>query len=826
MEAEADLKKSIVAKLIEQFYQQLTTGCGRETCTTPMCASNKNFNLRLEPSEAALKAIELVKNKADRCSYITAKASDDSLSTTSISQPEDIVGKSDVFESEPLASKVAKLSPCTNTSNYDFLGEKLILKILENKEKTTYSKLKDILYNAFSTLDNLCNSFLPSEEINEADYKRMEIDEEEEEIDKEIGFRIDVASLRRSYDDLLKLDASNYMPSIIHGLEQLSTSLPITFKTSKMPSKLSSKIAHAFVVILELPFMQVHDCLEDGLKSICKVAANLPLPVQERLARFYALSEPSKRLESLIQTLLQYITLKVLSNERNVASDLSVQGATVVMKCFYYASILGGECDDPKLLIAETSALENESNSSGFAPKTNKQSSVKDDPLSSALKVKPINCKKPLINYDCFINEPLSDALQLDNDYLEYKQDKFSFYAHSFILTTTAKVTQMFYENKWTMLNERRQALINTLFQSVPVMPYLKLHVRREHIVDDALVALEASATEDPSELRKQLYVEFEGEQGIDEGGLSKEFFQLICAQLFNPDYGMFIYSEETRTYFFNPSSFENDAQFTLIGIVLGLAIYNNIILDIRFPPVVYRKLMGKLGTLSDLSGVYPVISSSLKQLLVYEGDVENDFIQPFCITYDDLFDGRPTVDLKEGGCNILVNNENREEFVELYTDFLLNKRIERQFAAFRRGFKLVTDESPLSTLFRPEEVELLICGSEDFNFEELEKTTEYDGGYDQQSDTIRHFWELVHQEFTEEQKKQLLQFTTGSDRVPVGGLSKLKLIIARNGPDSDRLPTAHTCFNVLLIPDYKRKDKLRERLLKAIIHTKGFGML
>lgn len=69
----------------------------------------------------------------------------------------------------------------------------------------------------------------------------------------------------------------------------------------------------------------------------------------------------------------------------------------------------------------------------------------------------------------------------------------------------------------------------------------------------------------------------------------------------------MFIYSEETRTYFFNPSSFENDAQFTLIGIVLGLAIYNNIILDIRFPPVVYRKLMGKLGTLSDLKGVFPV---------------------------------------------------------------------------------------------------------------------------------------------------------------------------------------------------------------------------
>lgn len=65
-----------------------------------------------------------------------------------------------------------------------------------------------------------------------------------------------------------------------------------------------------------------------------------------------------------------------------------------------------------------------------------------------------------------------------------------------------------------------------------------------------------------------------------------------------------------------------------------------------------------------------------------------------------------------------------------------------------------------------------------------------------------------------------------GSDRVPVGGLSRLKLIIARNGPDSDRLPTSHTCFNVLLLPEYSSKEKLEDRLLKAINYSKGFGML
>lgn len=69
----------------------------------------------------------------------------------------------------------------------------------------------------------------------------------------------------------------------------------------------------------------------------------------------------------------------------------------------------------------------------------------------------------------------------------------------------------------------------------------------------------------------------------------------------------MFTYDSDTRQFWFNSMSFENDAQFTLIGIVLGLVIYNSTIVDVHFPPVVYRKLVGKLGTFQDLAGVKPV---------------------------------------------------------------------------------------------------------------------------------------------------------------------------------------------------------------------------
>jgi len=331
---------------------------------------------------------------------------------------------------------------------------------------------------------------------------------------------------------------------------------------------------------------------------------------------------------------------------------------------------------------------------------------------------------------------------------------------------------------------------------------------------------------ENPQDLKKQLMVEFDAEQGIDEGGLSKEFFQLIVEEIFNPDYGMFIHCSESHTFWFNPSSYESCAQFTLIGIVLGLAMYNSVILDLHLPSVIYRKLEGKKGVFEDLKDFKQSVWKGLKDLLEYSGDdMEEIFMQPFQISYTDLFGSMITTDLKEGGADIMVNQENKREYVDLYADFLLNKSVEKQFLAFQRGFNLVTSESPLQMMFTPHELEMLICGEKEFDFNELENSTEYDGGFSKETNCVRWFWEAVHSMDLED-KRKLLQFTTGSDRIPVGGLAKLKLIIAKNGPDSDRLPSAHTCFNVLLLPEYSSKDKMVDLLMKAIKECKGFGML
>ena len=127
--------------------------------------------------------------------------------------------------------------------------------------------------------------------------------------------------------------------------------------------------------------------------------------------------------------------------------------------------------------------------------------------------------------------------------------------------------------------------------------------------------------------------------------------------------------------------------------------------------------------------------------------------------------------------------------------------------------------------MLRPEELELIICGTQILNFYELEKSAKYDDGYTIDSKTIKYFWETIHSLSPTEQKKFLF-FLTGCDRAPINGLGSLIITISRFGPDSDKLPCAHTCFNHLLLPDYGDQEKLKKLLIIAINNAEGFGLM
>ena len=263
-----------------------------------------------------------------------------------------------------------------------------------------------------------------------------------------------------------------------------------------------------------------------------------------------------------------------------------------------------------------------------------------------------------------------------------------------------------------------------------------------------------------------------------------------------------------------------------MIGILLGQAIYNNLILDLHSPLVVYHKLLGCNTVFQDLFSSHPQIAQGLQSILDFEdtrNSFEKKFMLNFAVSYIDMFGNLRTVCLKKDGDKIPVTMENRQEYVDLYVDWLLNKSIANQFDAFKKGFDLMMGESGLADFFTADEVELLVCGCKEWDFSHLKDNARYDG-FTSFDPVIKNFWE-VFDEFSKEEKKQLLKFVIGSDRVPVGGLSKVNMNIVKNGPDSDRVPPAHTCFNTLLLCEYSTKGKLKEMLTKALSHGKGFGM-
>ncbi|ORZ02211.1 hypothetical protein BCR43DRAFT_481192 [Syncephalastrum racemosum] len=434
------------------------------------------------------------------------------------------------------------------------------------------------------------------------------------------------------------------------------------------------------------------------------------------------------------------------------------------------------------------------------------------------------NEKYDYVHFTEFYDDAINDTLEIKVDFPNYKEakGKFSFCDYPFILNPAVKADILKVESVFQMRHELQDAFFRALFEGVN-SPYLILNIRRDRIVHDTLLQLERKSIHD---LKKQLRVQFVGEEGVDEGGVQKEFFQLLIRELFDPNYGMFRMNEESRIYWFAPDPSDvhfHEGEFGLAGLLLGLAVYNSVILDLHLPLALYKKLMDIPVGLSDLQQLDPALANGLEHLLQLD---EEDFAaigRTFQIDIESV--GKIySIDLKPDGSAIPLTKENCTEFVDLYVQFILARSVEKQFSAFRRGFDLLCQDNAIN-IFRPEEIEQVICGSSHLDFYALEAATVYDGGWCKDSPIIKHFWEIVH-DFSEDEKKKLLFFATGSDRAPIGGLGKLQFVIAKNGADSDRLPTSHTCYNVLLLCEYSSKEKLRERLLTSISNAEGFGMI
>lgn len=311
---------------------------------------------------------------------------------------------------------------------------------------------------------------------------------------------------------------------------------------------------------------------------------------------------------------------------------------------------------------------------------------------------------------------------------------------------------------------------------------------------------------------------------------------------------GLFLYDEESRFCWFNPNSFESSDRFFLVGALLGLAIYHTTIIDVPLPPFTFKKLLASSPpaakgkqlmqrpplyySLDDLSELRPSLARGLKQLLEYDGNVQETFCRDF-VAEVSYYGTTAEVPLCDGGQKRAVTNANRAEFVDLYVRFLLDTQVARQFEPFKRGFFTVCGGNALS-LFQPEEIELLVRGSDEgLDISSLRGVAQYQNwkfgernvrNPDGEIPLIVWFWELF-EEATPSDQRNLLSFITGSDRIPAVGTASLVITLTYAGPDPSRFPIARTCFNVLMLHRYRSKRQLADKLWRAVSMSEGFGL-
>ncbi|XP_070528774.1 probable E3 ubiquitin-protein ligase HERC4 isoform X3 [Cardiocondyla obscurior] len=440
------------------------------------------------------------------------------------------------------------------------------------------------------------------------------------------------------------------------------------------------------------------------------------------------------------------------------------------------------------------------------------------------------------VPYETFHLPELIAYVDINRDYLKWLgEDDRSYYRkiyfcnYPFLFDAEAKTTLLQTDQAVQMqsaMNEAASRVVRDMMLGTIVpnfeqySQFVILHVSRNNIVNDTLEQL---FKYDSSELKRPLRVKFRDEEAEDVGGVRKEFFMLLFAEILDFKYGMFKEYEETRTIWFSSDSLEEEVMYFLIGVLCGLAIYNFVIINLPFPLVLYKKLLGESVGLNDMKEMSPTIARSLEDVLQYnESDLEEVFCLNFMITRE-VFGEMKNFELIPGGEKVPVTLKNKQQYVDLYVDYVLNKSVETQFKAFHKGFHNVCGGRVLE-LFHSHELMSLLIGNENYDWEELEKNASYKEGYSKSHPTIVLFWQVFH-ELPLEEKKKFLLFLTGSDRIPIQGMKAIKITI-QPMTDERFLPAAHTCFNLLDLPRYQTRERLKYKLLQAIQHNQGFSLV
>ncbi|XP_063062947.1 NEDD4-like E3 ubiquitin-protein ligase WWP1 [Engraulis encrasicolus] len=388
--------------------------------------------------------------------------------------------------------------------------------------------------------------------------------------------------------------------------------------------------------------------------------------------------------------------------------------------------------------------------------------------------------------------------------------------------SSVSKGPQIAYERsfRWKLAHFRY------LCQSNALPSHVKITVSRQTLFEDSFQQIMALK---PYDLRRRLYVIFRGEEGLDYGGLAREWFFLLSHEVLNPMYCLFEYAGKSNYCLqINPASTINPdhlAYFCFIGRFIAMALFHGKFIDTGFSLPFYKRMLNKKLILKDLESIDPEFYNSL--IWIRDNNIEECGLEMYFSVDMEILGKITSHDLKPDGAELLVTEENKEEYIGLMAEWRFSRGVEGQTKAFLDGFNEVV---PLQWLqyFDEKELEVMLCGMQEVDLQDWQRNTVY-RHYTRNSKQIMWFWQMV-KEVDNEVRLRLMQFVTGTCRLPLGGFAELmgsngpqKFCIEKVGKDT-WLPRSHTCFNRLDLPPYKSYEQLKEKLLFAIEETEGFG--
>ncbi|CAO1616657.1 unnamed protein product [Parajaminaea phylloscopi] len=415
---------------------------------------------------------------------------------------------------------------------------------------------------------------------------------------------------------------------------------------------------------------------------------------------------------------------------------------------------------------------------------------------------------------------------------------------YAFVQLTAFGYNRMLH--RWQSLSARNQeppsnsrsSYEDSSFANLVRLPRAKVRISRDNILPSAFRVMELYGSKDSI-----LEVEYFDEVGTGLGP-TLEFYTLASREFARRDLGLWrddAPSDGSERKFIHalnglfpapidPAQLDSAqtkvrlGSFKILGQFVAKALLDSRIIDCHFSPVFMRAVLGQGGfpSMNTLRSIDAALAASLQQLLVMDrGDLASlglDFTLP----------GNDAFELVEGGKAVAVTGDNVQEYVEAVVEASVKRGIQPAVRAFRSGFSSIFPVEAMSTFTAQELVMLFGNSDEDWSEATLLSAIKPDHGYATDSPVFRNLIGLMAS-FNLEERREFLQWLTGSPKLPIGGFAGLQpqLTVVKRPHEApltpdDYLASNMSCANFLKLPQYSSLEVMRKRLQTAVREGAG----